>query len=587
MTWQAARSAHLIGANSPTSSFRRRCRGGIILVLSTFIMVIVFAMAAFAVDLGYIVLTQAELQNAADAATLASVVELTDEAYETNAEAKQGAIDEAKKVALMNVAAGRPVTLYDGDIDIGTRIKNASGYEETWGGEGPYNAVRTTPRRDANNPDAPDGRLELFFADVMYHLNGEDAYLASLNATSRAHLSPRDLVYVIDRSGSMNHDTEWGMGAGRSETEAIAKAMFGGNPIWNGGEQKHWSSTKSTPPYQDVYNWALNKKMFDKSKNGTNLTQTQFFDQEFPADELPSSAGSNQHWRHWKWHSFLDYQWGVWDNNNSASLYHQDGNYRNRNLDDLYGRLSIRLYISYLALNGYLPAFKGQRFHYPNEGSSYSNKKLFPLPIPSGDYVNHPFVPSQPINIVRNASLEGIGEMESGNAGSATTDFYDQLGYVSYGTIAKKDFLLMRDLTDLEIAAANIVGGARGGNGNTNVEMGIRYGRDVLLNSPNSRLFATKVLIVLSDGIANRYGNNGNSGTSTAKSKCYEAAQMCADSGIFIHTIALGDDADLTLMQNIADIGKGTAFFADRDNQTDLSEIFVAISRDRLGKLFK
>ncbi|QGJ70753.1 Hypothetical protein PBC10988_24510 [Planctomycetales bacterium 10988] len=571
----------------PRSSFRVRhqARQGIILVLSTFIMVIVFAMAAFAVDLGYIVLVQAQLQNAADAATLAGVIELG-AAIEPD-QAKQNAIDEAKKVALYNEAGNRPVTLSDSDIQIGSRSHDESGVTVEWGGEGPYNAIQVSAARDNPNPDAPNGRLELFFADVMYHLNGKDAYLASVGGSAQAHLTPRDMVFVIDRSGSMEEDSMWKNGyVGGPEVTAIFDALFGDGSAgsggtFSGGEKRHPNSLSNYPGAQSLYNWCLSNDVFHRNKTGSQLTETQFFDQEFPANELPSGASSNEHWKHWKWDAFCRFMWNMGHTNTHYTYSSVGwGSFGNNQ----YRKFSQRQYVQFLQVNGYLPAYKGQDFYVYNT-SGHTNNKLFPLPVHSDAWQNYPLVPSNPINLVRNAALAGIEEMESGNIEGAL--FFDQLGYVSYGTLATKDFYLDPDLSEVKRAAANLVSGAYGENGRTNIQMGIKQGRQLLTEDVNHREFTTRLIVLLSDGLPNIYNDSGSSNNGLAYDNSLVQAQLAADRGIYIHTIALGEGADLDLMREIANIGNGTMFTADADDQDGLSQIFVDIARDRLGKLFK
>ena len=53
-----------------------RSRRGNILVLSAFLMILMMAMVAFSVDVGYMALTKTEIQTATDAAALAGAGEL-------------------------------------------------------------------------------------------------------------------------------------------------------------------------------------------------------------------------------------------------------------------------------------------------------------------------------------------------------------------------------------------------------------------------------------------------------------------------------------------------------------------------------
>ena len=48
------------------------------LVLAAFMMIMVFALAAFSIDVGFITLTKSQLRTASDAASLAAGLELVD-----------------------------------------------------------------------------------------------------------------------------------------------------------------------------------------------------------------------------------------------------------------------------------------------------------------------------------------------------------------------------------------------------------------------------------------------------------------------------------------------------------------------------
>ncbi|MBI2480846.1 MAG: hypothetical protein HYV60_20130, partial [Planctomycetia bacterium] len=56
----------------------RRKRKGTILVLSAVLMVMIMAMLAFAVDLGYLYVAREEMQRSADSAALAAAWDLVD-----------------------------------------------------------------------------------------------------------------------------------------------------------------------------------------------------------------------------------------------------------------------------------------------------------------------------------------------------------------------------------------------------------------------------------------------------------------------------------------------------------------------------
>jgi Flp pilus assembly protein TadG len=136
-----------------------RRRGSIVLLSAVFLMAI-FAFTAFTVDLGYIVLTKAELQTAADAAALASVNELSDNSEEPTFR-NQLVISEAVSLARMNYSDNSEI-LVSSDIRIGKWDSEARVFNE---GQEPANAVNVTTRRAKTNGNA----LPLFFAPIFNH----------------------------------------------------------------------------------------------------------------------------------------------------------------------------------------------------------------------------------------------------------------------------------------------------------------------------------------------------------------------------------------------------------------------------------
>lgn len=149
-------------------------RRGAIVVLSTFLLVVAFALAAFAIDLGYITTSRTELQKTADACALAATIELG-EGYghgtsltpaQVEAAARQAVID----VAQVNRAAGKAAVYADGvrDARFGQYVWNSgtSSWEKVWG-QTPYNLVEVTLRRDQAGSTSGDGPLSLYFAGIL------------------------------------------------------------------------------------------------------------------------------------------------------------------------------------------------------------------------------------------------------------------------------------------------------------------------------------------------------------------------------------------------------------------------------------
>ncbi|MCA9090766.1 MAG: Tad domain-containing protein [Planctomycetaceae bacterium] len=148
------------------------------LVLAASSLVMLFGFTAFAVDVGYITLTKAELQKTADAAVLAATLELYEGwgsgATISQSQAAANARQAAAEVAAANRSAGNLSTYVDSQRDV--RLGNlqwnsvAGEWVKTWD-VGPYNLAEVTVRRDQPGSSQGDGPLDLFFAKIIGHEN--------------------------------------------------------------------------------------------------------------------------------------------------------------------------------------------------------------------------------------------------------------------------------------------------------------------------------------------------------------------------------------------------------------------------------
>ncbi len=157
-----------------TVAGNRAKRKGNALVLAAGSLVMVFAFVAFTADLGYIVLTKAELQRASDAGALGAVLELHDATgkaplvswSDAEANARQAAVD----VAAANRGGGLDSVYVDHSRDVRfgqyTHDPATGAWTKTWGAT-PYNMVEVTTRRDQANSNSGDSPLDLFFAPIL------------------------------------------------------------------------------------------------------------------------------------------------------------------------------------------------------------------------------------------------------------------------------------------------------------------------------------------------------------------------------------------------------------------------------------
>ncbi len=157
-------------------------RRGAIAPLAVFMLPIFLAMTAYMVDTGYITVTMAQLQNAADSAALAGASKLlvpnvSPSLQNTLAQtAVNNAIAEAQKYALLNTAGGVSLQLAASDIIVGYQSSPGAAVIPWSSGQPFPNAVQVTVRRDStlNNP------LSLFFGPVI----GTPSWSGSSQATA-------------------------------------------------------------------------------------------------------------------------------------------------------------------------------------------------------------------------------------------------------------------------------------------------------------------------------------------------------------------------------------------------------------------
>jgi Flp pilus assembly protein TadG len=128
-------------------------RRGNVVVLSAFLMILMMALAAFAVDVGYIAEARTQLQKSADASALAAAAKLPSLSAATLA---------ATGTATSNKTSITP-SLKTSDIVYGFWDRNTATFTSPKPVGRPYNAVRITLRRTAANGNP----LGLFFGRVL------------------------------------------------------------------------------------------------------------------------------------------------------------------------------------------------------------------------------------------------------------------------------------------------------------------------------------------------------------------------------------------------------------------------------------
>lgn len=162
---------------------------------------------------------------------------------------------------------------------------------------------------------------------------------------------------------------------------------------------------------------------------------------------------------------------------------------------------------------------------------------------------------------------------------------YDKIGAVRYSTKAAISQNLTSDFSAVRRSFDEVLWPA----GATNIAHALAVGRQVLDGS-GKRANAVRVLVLVTDGIANTYCGSATysaanynstscstgSGVSTAENHARQEAQRAANGDIIIFTIGLGDDLNRQFLRDIAAIGGGQFYEAPTTAQLD--EAFQAVA---------
>ncbi|MBI4581746.1 MAG: VWA domain-containing protein [Planctomycetes bacterium] len=197
--------------------------------------------------------------------------------------------------------------------------------------------------------------------------------------------------------------------------------------------------------------------------------------------------------------------------------------------------------------------------------------------------------PTQPMGAVIdgvNAALDIIQELQSD----------DQVGMAGYGTVgygpAEKPDNMSWLIPDADVIRDRVNDLQAGmWTSNTNIAQGIDRGVDVLFQSPEARGNAAKVMLLLTDGLANQTRPNPTqTNVSKAKTDTVQAATDARARGVQIYTVSVGVNSDTDLMEQIAQIGGGEHFHAEGDIEaykSQLRDIFQKLGGKRPVILFE
>lgn len=139
----------------------------------------------------------------------------------------------------------------------------------------------------------------------------------------------------------------------------------------------------------------------------------------------------------------------------------------------------------------------------------------------------------------------------------------EAVALVTYSSTSTIDVDLTSDYASLNAALSNYTNAFCGGS--TAIGLGVNDGVRALLDRGTDRKWASKVIVVMTDGIHN-----------TGEGPVIPA-QNAANGGIQVHTITFALEADQSLMQTVASVGGGKHFHAA--SGADLREVFRQIAQ--------
>ncbi len=578
-------------------------RKGSVLVLAAFCLILLMAFTAFVVDVGYIAYSKAQLQNVTDAAVLSAALEL--DMMGDQGDVQTNAVDSALAVAAINpggtvdvTIAGAPEPMsvvQTSDVELGRQDFNPTTGKYTFSfgpGNTPYNVIKVTGKRAIRNSGGNDldMRLPLFFAPVIGH------EYAELEVTSIASFQPRDVMLVIDLSASMNDDSELksiddlGFDAITANQEEIWDEMTVAGAMASGvGAQLPFDAdylTVEGVPHNDAneiphitVTWKGKTVDVESTKNLSKVKlkytngQTKTF---YSLSGLTGSfSGSKEIESVWvrSWEN--DY---ISDSSGNGERF----DFEDDDIRDALGLGSVSYPFSSGSWGSYFSYVKSSSqlndagMKYKFGGQTLVNYWLDSKP-KNNQTEDLWRASAQPMTALKDAVYLFVDYLQSVQA-------EDKVGLSGYNNSAQ-DALLELGLSDNLNQIRETTEHRQAGHYDyyTNIGAGMRIAREELI--ANARPKALRLMIVITDGIANR----SSTGASPAQSALDEA-YMAAEYKIKIMTVSLGANADADLMQEIADITGGEHFNVPggqsvSDYTTELENHFGIIAADRPLKL--
>jgi hypothetical protein len=568
----------------------RRLRRAAVAVYVAISMTVIMGMAALTVDIGALYQGQAELQRVADAAALAGASQL---AAEDVQDPEYAAVFAADEVAQMNAVLREAAGLDSaGDVELGRAVYDPiTGQFAFEPGGDVFDAVRVTVRRTEGSEAGP---IQLSFARFLGHDE------RGLQARAAAVLVPRDIAVVIDLSNSMCWDSQlrfWDRDdGGYANTRDVWCALDGpepSRPYLPGSElETEYASdvgpdigamsTWGDPLLPGSYNsasdpglWYIRRYYSTSDSNLiSDLVARGYASDEIIALRSHSYDGDSTLWRN---RAAAMLGLALWSSGKPGGLYPGgDGDDRVENDElswipkpDFRVDWSWTSYINWVQNSG-----RQSEFRYRYGLKTFTDFLLESEP-QYNETNNLWATPEQPLRATKDA-VQAMTDV------IAALESMDHVSLEIFATTAHHEVNLSGDLQAVpdhlyQMQSAHY-------DRCTNIGGGLAQAM-AELQSGRARPNAHKVIMLMSDGVANvdENGNYLGDGAQAARDYATAQAEQAADLGFRIYTISVGYNVDRALMQEIAAIGNGQEFYAVGSPE-EYTEQLEAIFRTLGGK---
>lgn len=533
--------------------FTTQPRRGVITVLTGFALIAIFAFVALSVDTGRMVLTETKMQNAVDAAVLAAAQEITAAVYaagqgqgSANIDANSIAVTEARAMAGVVAEANGIYIDPQTDVKFGRRYYDSEtgAWPIEWDAS-PFNVVQVVARRTGADVSQPDGEFPLAFGWAIGRSH------VPLQTSATAFVESRDLVVVLDFSGSMNDDSSLKSSLGQSQAEAQLDAMWDAlvtaNPTWPGTSISKFpaSGFGGVNSYYGTYISSTNTTTI---RNSLGLSDNVDGSRKYPFPQAgryssgapkpkPNNSTSDS-----LWNGYINY------------VKNRSGTYKKR-----YGYRTLMDY------------FQERKYDRPYSEDLWRT-------------------PHYPFHAIKNGATLFFDFLTELNFG-------DEVGLVGYGQYAVQQKTMYDGEIDIDISGDPINSNysvidtiqrrhqAGEYNAWTAMGDGILKARELMVgvaSDPNDKGFARygarPTMIIMTDGQTNQrpsgwsmpggfswadwtdYDGDGIADYTTSntnKQYAFWEATQAIERGVILHTMAVGAGADRDLMEAIAFAGKG------------------------------